>query len=172
MEKPHKVTSETKKNEICKTLHCDPKTGTLRAYGIRCAIIDPVSCCEKADEMLGTGGEVVIHHMWFGQGHQIFSELLKNNPNKTKGEVLQGLASAYPCLGWGILSFNIANRNPQTVSVTVKNPPFKTIKGSAKRLISSFWAGVFSKYFDTKMVAKKFQYDEKKDEFRFVLSKS
>jgi hypothetical protein len=54
----------------------------------------------------------------------------------------------------------------------IKDPPVKTLKGSQKHLIGSFWAGVLSKYFDKQLTCKEFAYDAEKDEFSCVITTS
>jgi cysteinyl-tRNA synthetase len=46
----------------------------------------------------------------------------------------------------------------------------KTIKGSQKHLIGSFWAGVLSEYFERRLMPKNFNYNSEKDEFSCLIT--
>lgn len=162
--------TKDKKIKISDGIEIDLEKGEIRLFGIRGVIIDPISCCKRIDKMLGSGGEVVIHNMWFEQGYTVFAEMIENNSEKTRERLLEQLARAQPINGWGKFSFAIVRRDSPLVEITAENPPFKTLKGSAKRLVSSFWEGVFSKYFERSVSSENFEYDAEKDEFKFVLS--
>lgn len=138
--------------------------------GMRIQMTNPIPACEKIDKMFGSGGEAIIHYMWFEQGLKLFEQMLQNSPNKTKEELLKELIDAQPQTGWGTTIVNIARLNPPTIEIMVKNPPVKTVKGSQKHLIGSFWAGVLTKYFNQQLTCKDFGYNFEKDEFSCLIT--
>lgn len=135
------------------------------SWGVRALMTSPLPACEKLDRMFGSGGEAIIHHMWFESGQSLFDNMMKCNPGKSLEELLRVLIEAQLCTGWGHVSMRIIHHNPPMVDITVKNSPVKTVKGSQKYLIGSFWAGVLSKYFNRQLICKSFGYDCRKDEF-------
>jgi len=138
--------------------------------GVRVLATNPIPACEKIDRIFGSGGEAIIHYMWFEQGNKLFERILQNSPDKTKEDLLKQLVDAQPQTGWGTAKITIVRLNPPTVEILVKNPPVKTVKGSQKHLIGSFWAGVFSKYFDRTLTPKNFAYNSAKDEFYCLIA--
>lgn len=138
--------------------------------GIRVLVTHPIPACEKIDKIFGSGGEAIVHYMWFEQGNKLFEQMLQNFPDKTKEELLKQLVDAQPQTGWGSTKITIFRQNPPTIGIVAKDPPVKTVKGSQKHLIGSFWAGVFSKYFDKPLTPKNFAYDSEKDEFSCVIT--
>lgn len=162
--------SKDKKIKISEGIEIDLDKGEISFFGIRGVMIDPISSSKRIDKMLGSGGEVIIHNMWFEQGFTVFTEMIKNNPEQTRERLLEKITKAHSAAGWGKLSFVIIRRDPPLVKVTAKNPPFEELKGSAKRLVSSFWEGVFSKYFERSVSSENFKYNVEKSEFEFVLS--
>jgi len=138
--------------------------------GIRTQVTNPVPACEKIDKIFGSGGEAIIHYMWHEQGLQLFDQMLKNSPEKTREELLKELVDMQPQTGWGSATVTIVRQNPPTIGIVVKTPPIKTIKGSQKHLIGSFWAGVFTRYFNKQLTSKKFSYNAEKDEFSCVIT--
>jgi len=137
---------------------------------VRALVTNPVPACDKIDNMFGSGGEAIIHYMWFEQGHKFFDQMLQNSPDKTKEELLKELIDVQPKAGWGEVKITIVRNNPPTVEIVVKNPPIKSVKGSQKRLIGSFWAGVFTRYFDRQLTCKNFSYNAEKDEFSCLIT--
>ena len=99
----------------------------------------------------------------FEQGRQLFEAMMVNNPNESKEELLRETVDSQPQGGWGITCPTILTVDPPEVEVAVKNSPVKTLKGSSKHLIGSFWAGVLSKYFSQQLKCASFSYDEKED---------
>ena len=150
-------------------LELNPDTGEMRLFGIRTVLVDPLTCCQRVDELLGSGGEIIIHFIWFEQGLQVFDKIAKDNPNRTRDEILKKIVDTQPLSGLGITTLTITHQNPLTARIVVKNPPFKTVRGSAKRLISSFWEGVLYGYSDQKVTSRNFRYDKERDEFRFTI---
>ena len=146
-----------------------PEQGEIVVMGQRGVLLDIVSCCEKLDEMLGTGAEVVVHHMWYGYGCQLLKNLTEKIGDAEKGKVLEELAEINAEMGLGVLNFTIIGKKRPYVEITVKNPPFKKIQGSVKRCITSLWAGIFSEYFQKQMVCEESHYDQKTDTFTFTL---
>lgn len=138
--------------------------------GLRTQVTNPIPACEKIDKMFGSGGEAIIHYMWFEQGLKLFEQMLQNSPNKTKDELLKELIDAQPQTGWGTATITIVRPNPPTIEIIVKNPPVKTVKGSQKHLIGSFWAGVLTKYFNKQLTCKDFWYNSEKDEFSCLIT--
>lgn len=139
--------------------------GEIRFFGVRTLMINPISACEKIDRMFGTGGEAIVHYMWFESGNSLFDSMIKCNPSKSLEELLKALVNAEPRAGWGNVSLRIIHDNPPMVDIVVKNPPVKTVKGSQKQLIGSFWAGVLSRYFSRQLMCKNFGYNTDRDEF-------
>jgi len=162
--------TENEKIETKRNVKFDLEKGEIRVLGVRCFLIDPIPSCEKVDRMFGTGAEVIVHNMGFEFGYRFFDSITRNNPEKTRENLLTELVAAAPELGFGAVNIVTARENPPMVKVTVKNPAAKTVKGSQKQLAGSFWAGVLSKYFDKQLTCKDFVYDEKKDELSCVIS--
>jgi predicted hydrocarbon binding protein len=144
--------------------------GELRFFGVRVLVTNLVPACEKIDKMFGSGGEAIVHYMRFETGQSLFDAMIKHNPSKSLEELLKALVDAQPSAGWGNLSIRIIRANPPMVDIVAKNPPVKTTEGSHKHLISSFWAGVLSRYFNRQMVCKNFSYNADKDEFSCTIT--
>lgn len=144
--------------------------GEIRVFGVRAVTTNPVSACEKIDKMFGTGGEAIIHYMWFESGHSLFDDMIKSNEDKSEDQLLKSLVNLQPRIGWGRLSLRIIQAEPPLVHVKVKNPPVKSIKGSSKQMIGSFWAGVLSRHFSCPLTCKDFLYDSDKDEFSCTIT--
>jgi len=161
---------EREKIEVKRTVQFEPEKGEIRVLGVRCYFINPVSSCEKVDKLFGTGGEVIVHNVCFEGGYKFFNDIIKGNPSKPKRDLLTNLVAAAPELGYGMITTATLRESPPTVKVSVVNPATKTVKGSQKYLMGSFWAGVFSKYFDRQLTCKDFSYDEGRDELSFVIS--
>lgn len=132
--------------------------------GVRVLVSNPVSACDKLDKMFGSGGEAIVHYMWFESGYSLFDSMIKCNRSRSAEDLLKTLVDAQPRMGWGEVILNVARTDPPSVNIVVKNPPVKTMKGSKKQMIGSFWAGVFSRYFDKQLTCKNFGYDAQKDE--------
>ncbi len=139
-------------------------------FGIRALMTSPLPACEKLDKIFGSGGEAIVHHMWFESGHSLFGNMIECNPGKSMEELLKALVESQPRAGWGDISAKIIHRNPPMVDILVKNPPVKTVKGSRKYLIGSFWAGVLSRYFARQLICKDFDYNTKTDEFACTIT--
>ena len=159
MELAHKKV-ETKENL---NLRFDYEKGEIRLFGARIALTNFIPACEKIDQMFGTGGEVIVSCMAFEQGRQLFEAMMVNNPNESKEELLREAVDLQPQGGWGITSLRFLTVDPPEVEVAVKNSPVKTLKGSSKHLIGSFWAGVLSEYFIQQLKCVSFSYDETED---------
>jgi len=149
-------------------LHLGKREMTL--HGVRFQAVNPIPACEKIDKMFGSGGEAIIHYMWFEQGLDLFEQMLQNSPDQSKEELLKKLIYIQPHTGWGTATITIIHPSPPTIEILVRNPPVKTVKGSQKHLIGSFWAGVFSKYFNKQLTCKNFSYNSEKDEFSCIIS--
>jgi len=134
-------------------------------HGVRAQVTNLIPACEKIDKMFGSGGEAIIHYMWFEQGLKLFDQMLQNSPNRTKEELLRELINVEPKTGWGTATVTIVRHDPPTIEIVVKNSPVKTVKGSQKHLIGSFWAGVFTRYFNKQLTCKDFSYNAERDEF-------
>ncbi|HKZ94083.1 MAG TPA: hypothetical protein VJ249_05835 [Candidatus Bathyarchaeia archaeon] len=139
--------------------------GELRFYGARGLIMNPLAMCEKLDKMFGSGAEAIVHYMLFESGRDTFDVMTRNNTNKSQGEMLKALVDLQPYTGWGYASLSILHTDPPMVGIVIKNPPVKTLKGSQKLIIGSFWAGVLSRYFNRQLTSKNMGYDAEKDEF-------
>ncbi len=144
--------------------------GETTFNGIRTQVIAPIPACERIDRMFGSGGEAIIHYMWFEQGFQLFEQMMRNSPEKSKDNILRDLVDVQPITGWGVIIATILRHVPPTVKIVVKDSPVKTVKGSQKHLIGSFWTGVFTKYFNRQLTCKEFDYDPEKDEFSCLIT--
>jgi len=144
--------------------------GEIRFFGVRALLMNPLAACEKLDRIFGSGGEAIVHHMWFESGQSLFDGMIKHNSMVNMEELLRALIDVQPSTGWGNMSVKIIRTSPPIVDVAVRNPPVKTVKGSQKHLIGSFWAGVFSKYFNRQLICKNFGYDAEKDEFTCTIT--
>jgi len=161
---------EYEKTEAEKEAKSDREKCKTTFHGVRTLVTNPIPACEKIDKMFGSGGEAIIHYMWLEQGLTLFDQILQNSPNKTKEELLKELIDTKPQTGWGTASITIVRPNPPTIKIVVKDPPVKTIKGSQKHLIGSFWAGVFTRYFNKQLTCKDFSYSPEKDEFSCLIT--
>jgi len=139
-------------------------------FGMRALMMTPLSGCEKLDRMFGSGGEAIVHHMWFESGQSLFNAMMKYNPSKNPERLLNSLIDATSHVGWGNISMKIIRRDPPMAAMVVKNSPVKTVHGSQKYLIGSFWAGVLSRYFNRQLICKNFGYDSEKDEFSCMVT--
>ena len=139
---------------------------------LKSLVATPIWACEKIDKMFGSGGEAIIHYMWFEQGYKLFEQMQQNSPEKTKEELLKTIIDIQSQLGWGTTKATIVHHTPSTVELVVKNPLVKTLKGSRKHLIGSYWAGIFSKYFNKQLICKDFNYNAEKDEFSCLITAS
>lgn len=144
--------------------------GEIRLFGNRIALTNLLPACEKLDEMFGTGGEVITHCMAFEQGRQLFEATMTNRPNKSKEDLLKEVVDLELRAGWGIANLKIISGNPPKIEVAVKNSPVKTLQGSSKYLVGSFWAGVLSTYFNQQLKCISFSYDEQKDKLRCIIT--
>jgi len=162
--------TENEKVEAKRNVKFESEKGEIRVLGVRCFLMNPVSSCRKLDDMFGTGGEVIVHNTSFEFGYEFFDAVMRNNPDKTKVDLLTELVAAAPELGYGTVTITTLRESPPIIKVTVKNPAAKTVRGSTKHLVGSFWAGVFSKYFDRKLTCRDYSYDEGKDELSCVVS--
>jgi hypothetical protein len=135
-------------------------------------VATPIWACEKIDKMFGSGGEAIIHYMWFEQGFKLFEQMMQNSPLKPKEELLKELVEIQCQLGWGIVKATVIRHTPPTVELIVKNPLVKTLKGSQKHIIGSYWAGIFSKYLNKQLTCKDFNYNAEKDEFSCLITTS
>jgi hypothetical protein len=138
--------------------------------GVGGFLINPIPACEKIDQIFGSGGEAIIHYMWFEQGKNLFEQMLKNYPENTKQELLKQLFDDSPQIGLGITKITVLSDELPAVEIVVKEPLVKTIKGSQKHLIGSFWAGVLSEYFEKRLMPKNFNYNTEKDEFYCLIT--
>jgi len=165
-----KLQAETNMVEYEKEAKPDREKREIPLQKWRGQVTNPIPACEKIDKMFGSGGEAIIHYMWFEQGLKLFEQMLQNSPNKTKEELLKELSDVQPQTGWGTATITIVRPNPPTIEIVVKDPPVKTVKGSQKHLIGSFWAGVFTKYFNKQLTCKDFWYNSEKDEFSCLIT--
>jgi len=151
-------------------LYFDHEKGEIRLFGVRIALTNLLPACEKMDKMFGTGAQVIVSCMIFEQGRQLFEAIMRNNPDKTRENLLKEMVNIQAKTGWGITNLAIISDRPPKIEVTVKNPLVKSLRGSSKHLIGSFWAGVLSEYFDKQLKCATFYYNEKEDEFRCVIT--
>ncbi len=163
---------EYKKVEVKKNLNVkfDYRKGEIRFFGTRIALTNPFPACEKVDKMFGTGGEVIVICMAFEQGRRLFEAMIANSPNKSKKELLNEVVDVQPQMGWGIAGLKITSDDPPKIEVAVKNSPVKTLQGSSKHWIGSFWAGVLSACFSQQLKCRSFSYDEKEDELHCLIT--
>jgi hypothetical protein len=146
------------------------QNGELRFYRNQGIVMIPSAMCEKLDKMFGSGAEAIVHYMLFESGRVTFDNMMKSSQGKSRGESLKALVDLQPSTGWGYTSLTIARADPPTVHVLVRNPPVKTLKGSQKHVIGSFWAGALSVYFSKQLLSKDLGYDAEKDEFTCTIS--
>jgi len=161
---------QAEKTEVEKEAKPDREKAFRAFHELRIQMINPIPACEKIDKMFGSGGEAIIHYMWFEQGLKLFEQMLQNSPDKTKEELLKELIDVQPQTGWGTATITIVRSNPPTIEIVVKDSPVKTLKGSQKHLIGSFWAGVFTRYFNKQLTCKDFGYNSEKDEFSCLIT--
>lgn len=138
--------------------------------GVRALMTTPIPACEKLDRMFGSGGEAIVHHMWFESGHSLFDNMIKRNPSRSLEELLEVLVESQQSGGWGDICVKMIHRNPPMVNIVIGNPAVKTVKGSQKYLIGSFWTGVLSRYFAKQLICKNFEYDARTDEFSCTIT--
>lgn len=138
--------------------------------GIRAQLVAPIPACERIDKMFGSGGEAIIHYMWFEQGFQLLEQMLQNSSETPKESLLKQLVDLQPKTGWGTAVVTVIRNIPPTVKIVIYDPPVKTTKGSQKHLIGSFWTGVLSKYFNRQLACKEFEYNPEKDEFSCLIT--
>lgn len=139
-------------------------------FGLRTVVTNPVSSCDRLDKMFGSGGEAIVHYMWFESGYSLFDSMVRCNDGKSAEELLRALVDAQPHMGWGEVILNVIQKDPPSLNIVVKDPPVKTMKGSQKQMIGSFWAGVFSRCFDKQLTCKNFNYDAQKDELTCAIT--
>lgn len=161
---------EYEKAEAEKEAKPDREKRKMTFHGVRAQVVNPIPACEKIDKMFGSGGEAIIHYMWFEQGLKLFDQMLQNSPNETKEELLKKLIDVQPQTGWGTNKITIVRSNPPAIEIVVKKPPVKTVKGSQKHLIGSFWAGVFTRYFNRQLTCRNFSYNAERDEFSCLVT--
>lgn len=139
-------------------------------FGIRTLVTNPTSACDRLDKMFGTGGEAIVHYMWFESGYSFFDSMVQCNRGRSVEELLKMLIDAQPQMGWGEVILNVVQRDPPSMNIVVKDPPVKTMAGSQKQMIGSFWAGVFSRRFNKQLTCKNFSYDTQKDELSCAIT--
>jgi len=161
---------EHKKDEAEKDSKSNREKHETVFHGVRAQVTNPIPACEKIDKIFGSGGEAIIHYMWFEQGLALFDQMMQNAPDKTREELLKKLVDLQPQTGWGTATITIVRSHPPTIEIIIKNPPVKTVKGSQKHLIGSFWAGVFTKYFNKQLTCKNFAYNAERDEFTCLVT--
>jgi len=161
---------EYEKAETEKEAKPDREKCKMTFHGVKTQVTNPIPACEKIDKIFGSGGEAIIHYMWFEQGLRLFEQMLQNSSDKTKEELLKRLVDIQPQTGWGTAKIAIVRQNPPTIEIAVQNSPVKTVKGSQKHLIGSFWAGVFTRYFNKPLTCKDFSYNAERDEFSCLIT--
>lgn len=155
---------------IHKGIEINPEKGELLVYGTHGVIHDPVQIYHEMDLVLGSSVEVLVHVTWYRDGYREFESAIERQKHMSKEEVLQELAESDRYQGWGITSFEIQEREPLKILLRVKNPPVKSIQGSAIRTITGWWCGAFSKCYEKRLVAHDLQYDASKDEFTCTIN--
>lgn len=158
------------KTECKEETRSNRNKGEIVLFGVRSLVTNPIPACEKIDRLFGSGAEVIVHCMCFEVGYDLFDHMLLYSPNKSKEERLRELIDVQPQTGWGIVAIAIRRVAPPAVEIVVTNPPVKTLKGSQKQLIGSFWAGVFSRYFNRQLVCENFAYNIERDEFSCIIT--
>ena len=160
--------SETTPSE--RKLENHTQNGELRFYGSQGMVMNPLAMCDKLDKMFGTGAEAIVHYMLSESGRDTFDTMMNNNQGKSRGELLKTLVDLQPSTGWGFVSLTILRTDPPVVDIIVRNPPVKSLKGSQKQIIGSYWAGVLSRYFSRQLMSKNHSYDAEKDEFNCTIT--
>jgi hypothetical protein len=161
---------EYEKAEDEKEAKLDREKRKTTFYGVRAQMTNVIPACEKIDKIFGSGGEAIIHYMWFESGLRFFDQMLQSASERTKEELLKELVDMQPQTGWGKATVNIIRNNPPTIKIVVDNPPVKTVQGSQKQLIGSFWAGVLTRYFNKQLTCKDFSYNTEKDKFSCIIT--
>jgi len=152
-----------------KSVSSQPQENRVK-FGVRTLMTNPVSACDRLDKMFGSGGEAIVHYMWFESGYSLFDSMVQCNLGRNVEELLRALIDAQPQMGWGEVILNVARTDHPSVNIIVKDPPVKTMKGSPKQMIGSFWAGVFSRYFQKQLTCKTYVYDAQKDELSCTIT--
>jgi len=139
-------------------------------FGVRTLVTNPLSSCDRLDQMFGSGGQAIVHYMWFESGYSLFDSMVRCNSGRSVEELLRMLIDAQPQMGWGEVAMNVVQKDPPAVNIVVRDSPVKTVKGSQKQMIGSFWAGVLSRCFDRQLTCKNFSYDAERDELSCAIA--
>ncbi len=148
------------KEKSNQNLKCDYEKGEIRFFDTRVALTNLLPACKKIDEIFGSGAEVIVHCIASEQGRQLFETAKASNPNTNNEDLLKSIVAIQTRGGWGITQLKIINNNPAKIEVIIKNSPIKSLHGSRKHLICSFWAGVLSEYFDQRLNCASHSLDE------------
>ena len=133
-------------------------------------MINPIPACKRIAGISGSGGEAIIHCIWFDQGETLFEQMLKNYPEDTKQELPKQLIDDSPQIRLEKTRMTILSNEVPTVEIVVKEPPVKTTEGSQKHLMGSIWAGALSEYSERLLIPERFTYNCEKDEFYCLIT--
>ena len=156
--------------KIHEGIEIDPEKGEMFVFGVRHVTHAPVQIYREIDLMVGSSAEVLVHVAWYRVGYREFESALERQKDKTKEEILRDVAESDRYEGWGVTSYEIQDQSTLRILLRVKNPPVKSVEGSAIRSITGFWSGVFSKFYEKRITPKDLRYDAENDEFTCTMS--
>lgn len=156
--------------KIHEGIEINPEKGELLVYGVRQVTHAPVQIYREMDLVLGSSADVLVHVVWYREGYREFESALERQKHKTKEEILREVAESDRYQGWGITSYEIQDQLTPKILLRVKNPPVKSIQGSAIRSISGWWSGAFSKCYEKRVTPHDLRYDADEDEFTCTIS--
>ena len=152
---------------ISKDFYVNREKGETYIANLRVVSVSITNICKFLDEILGFGAETIVHYAWFNYGRNLFNKILERY--NTKHEALEFLLTVHKLMGLGIPNLKIKNQTTPIIIVEIKNPPIKSLEGSAKRIIASFWAGILSEYYEKILTCIHFKYDERINTFSFLV---
>ena len=156
--------------KIHEGIELNPEKGEMLVYGVRHVTHAPEQIYREIDLVMGSSADVLVHVVWHREGYREFESALERQRDKSKEEILRDVAESDRYEGWGITSYEIQDQPTLKIFLRVKNPPVKSVQGSAIRSITGFWSGVFSKFCDKRVTPHDLRYDADKDEFTCTMS--
>lgn len=158
------------KISIHEGIEINPEKGELLVYGVRHVTHAPEQIYREIDLVIGSAADVLVHVVWYRLGYREFESALEREKDKTKEEILRGVAESDRYEGWGVTSYEIQDPLTPKILLRVRNPPVKSVEGSAIRSITGFWSGIFSKFYGKRVIPHDLRYDADKDEFKCTMS--
>jgi len=156
--------------KIHEGMEINPEKGEVLVYGVRHVTHAPEQIYREIDLVMGSSADVLVHVVWYREGYREFESALERQKDKPKEETLREVAESDRYEGWGVTSYEIQDSLTPKILLRVKNPPVKSVQGSAIRSITGFWAGVFSKFYNKRVTPHDLHYDADKDEFTCTIS--